>query len=50
MIPLVLYLHCGGDPAGSPNAVVRAIRQPAGVSTKIRSETPLVVVSFCVTV
>jgi hypothetical protein len=45
-----VYLHCGGAPAGKPKAVVTAILQPCGVFTKIRSETPLDVVSLCVTV
>jgi hypothetical protein len=49
-LALRLYLHCGGAPAANPNAVVTAIFQPAEVFTKIRSETPLEVVSFCVTV
>ena len=44
------YLHCGGAPAGSPNAVVTAILQPSEVFTNTRSETPLDVVSFPVTV
>ena len=44
------YLHCAGAPAGNPNAVVTAIFQPSAVLTKTRSETPLDVVSFCVTV
>ena len=42
----IVYLHCAGAPAGSPNAVVTAILQPSGVLTKTRSETPLDVVSF----
>jgi hypothetical protein len=44
------YLHCGGWPTGSPNAVVTAILQPWGVLTKTLSDTPLLVVSCCVTV
>lgn len=44
------YLHCEGAPAGSPNAVVTAILQPSEVFTNTRSETPLDVVSFPVTV
>jgi hypothetical protein len=44
------YLHCAGAPAGSPNAVVTAILQPSAVFTNTRSETPLDVVSFPVTV
>src|SRR5438552_3984942 len=47
---LPFYLHGAGAPAGRPNAVVTAILQPSGVFTKIRSETPLEVVPFCVTV
>jgi hypothetical protein len=44
------YLHCGGAPAGKPNAVVTAIFQPSLVRTKTLSDTPLEVVSFWVTV
>lgn len=44
------YLHWGAVPAGSPNAVVTAILQPSRVLTKILSDTPLDVVSLCVTV
>lgn len=43
------YLHCGGEPAGSPKAVVTAIFQPVSVLMKTRSDTPLVVTRFCVT-
>jgi hypothetical protein len=46
----LVYLHCAGAPAGRPNAVVTAILQPSGVFTNTRSDTPLDVVSFWVTV
>jgi hypothetical protein len=49
-LALLLYLHCAGAPAANPNAVVTTILQPSDVFTKIRSETPLEVVSFWVTV
>jgi hypothetical protein len=49
-LALRVYLHCAGAPAANPNAVVTTILQPSDVFTKIRSETPLEVVSFCVTV